>query len=49
MTTVGFRNISGKHEINKRAIEINPETTVNNEKEDMKISLLAHKTYISRK
>lgn len=49
MTTVCFRNISGKHEINKRATEINTETAVNSEKENMKISLLAHKTYISRK
>ena len=32
-----------------RATEINTETTVNSEKEDMKMSLLAHETYISRK
>jgi len=49
MTTACFRNISGKHEINTRATEINTETTVNSEKEDMKISVLAHKTYISSK
>ena len=49
MTTVCFRNISGKHEINPRATEINTETTVKSKKEDMKISVLAHKTYISRK
>lgn len=48
MTTVCFRNISGKHEINKRATETNTETTVNSEKENMKISL-CFETYVSRK
>lgn len=48
MTTVCFRNISGKHEINKRATETNTETTVNSEKENMKISLLAQDLRIQK-
>ena len=46
MPRLCFRNIDATHERNTKATEINTETTVNREKEGMKISLFTFKTYI---
>lgn len=46
MPSLWFTNIAGKHYRNTKAIEINTETTVNREKEDMKTLAFAYKTFV---